>query len=69
MFFKKKNKTFTSVIIPAAGSGKRMGADKNKIFLEVLDVPVLARTLNIFNSMDEIDEIIVVSSENEIIRW
>ena len=66
MFFKKKNKTFTSVIIPAAGSGKRMGADKNKIFLELLNIPVLARTLSVFNDMDEINEIIVVASENDI---
>lgn len=37
-----------NVILPAAGSGKRMGADKNKLFLELVNKPVLAHTLTVF---------------------
>lgn len=38
------------VIVPAAGSGKRMGADKPKQYLPLLGKPLIAHTLqNIFN--------------------
>lgn len=66
MFLKKKNKIYTSVIIAAAGSGSRMGAEVNKIFLELGNMPVLARTLLVFEKCDEIDEIIIVASEKEL---
>jgi 2-C-methyl-D-erythritol 4-phosphate cytidylyltransferase len=41
------------VIIPAAGQGKRMGAGKNKILLEMNHIPVFIHTLNIFEIDDE----------------
>lgn len=36
------------VVLPAAGSGKRMGAGQNKLFLELLDKPILIHTLELF---------------------
>lgn len=36
------------VILPAAGSGKRMGAGKNKLFLELKEKPILIHTLEVF---------------------
>ncbi|MEO1403607.1 MAG: 2-C-methyl-D-erythritol 4-phosphate cytidylyltransferase, partial [Cyanobacteria bacterium J06635_1] len=33
------------LLIPAAGSGKRMGAERNKLLLSLLDRPILAWTL------------------------
>ena len=33
------------VIIPAAGQGKRMGAGRNKLFLELDGIPVFIHTL------------------------
>lgn len=36
------------VILPAAGSGKRMGANQNKLFLELAGVPILIHTLRVF---------------------
>ena len=36
------------VILPAAGSGKRMGAGKNKLFLQLKEKPVLIHTLEVF---------------------
>ncbi|MBL5766555.1 2-C-methyl-D-erythritol 4-phosphate cytidylyltransferase [Heyndrickxia sporothermodurans] len=36
------------VIIPAAGQGKRMGAGKNKLLLELQEQPVILHTLNVF---------------------
>jgi 2-C-methyl-D-erythritol 4-phosphate cytidylyltransferase len=33
------------LLIPAAGSGRRMGADRNKILLDLLGLPIIAWTL------------------------
>ena len=33
------------LLIPAAGSGRRMGSDRNKLLLPLLDKPILAWTL------------------------
>ncbi|MFJ7921075.1 2-C-methyl-D-erythritol 4-phosphate cytidylyltransferase [Lysinibacillus fusiformis] len=36
------------VVLPAAGSGKRMGAGQNKLFLKLLKKPILVHTLEVF---------------------
>lgn len=36
------------VVLPAAGSGKRMAAGKNKLFLPLLGKPILIHTLEVF---------------------
>ncbi len=36
------------VVLPAAGSGKRMGAGQNKLFLELVEKPILIHTLEVF---------------------
>jgi len=36
------------VVLPAAGSGKRMGAGHNKLFLQLAGKPILAHTLLVF---------------------
>lgn len=41
------------VIIPAAGQGKRMGAGKNKLLIALKGVPVLIRTLLVFEKDEE----------------
>ena len=38
----------SEVVLPAAGSGKRMGAGQNKLFLPLLDKPILIHTLLVF---------------------
>ncbi|MCH7323549.1 2-C-methyl-D-erythritol 4-phosphate cytidylyltransferase [Solibacillus sp. MA9] len=38
------------VVLPAAGSGKRMGAGQNKLFLTLVDKPILVHTLLVFES-------------------
>ncbi len=49
------------VLIPAAGSGTRMGGDVPKQFLLLAGVPILARTLARFQESPEIAEIIVAA--------
>jgi len=53
-------------IILASGMGKRMGADKNKVFLELGGKPLIFYTIYNFEQSEEIDEIIIVAKENEI---
>ncbi len=50
----------TSAIIVAAGKGTRMGANINKLFLELAGRPVVAHTWQRFNDASCIDEIILV---------
>ena len=49
-----------SAILVAAGKGTRMGANVDKLFLEVAGRPVVAHTWQRFNNAKCIDEIIVV---------
>ncbi len=56
---------FTSVIIPAAGSGSRMQANKNKQFLKLSNKPIIVHTIHLFDQCSYIDEIIVVAKESE----
>ncbi|MBQ4517862.1 MAG: 2-C-methyl-D-erythritol 4-phosphate cytidylyltransferase [Clostridia bacterium] len=64
---KKQTKPFVSCIIAAAGKGSRMQADINKIFLEYSDMPVLAHTLLTFQHSALVDEIIIVTSECDLL--
>jgi 2-C-methyl-D-erythritol 4-phosphate cytidylyltransferase len=50
----------TSAIIVAAGKGTRMGANIDKLFLEVAGRPVVAHTWRRFNDASCIDDIILV---------
>ncbi|MFD2445260.1 2-C-methyl-D-erythritol 4-phosphate cytidylyltransferase [Bacillus sp. CGMCC 1.16607] len=45
------------VILPAAGKGKRMGAGKNKLFIELQGIPVFIHTLQVFEQDDRCREI------------
>ncbi|TDX49312.1 2-C-methyl-D-erythritol 4-phosphate cytidylyltransferase [Orenia marismortui] len=55
-----------SVVIPAAGQGRRMGADKNKQFLLLNGKPILAHTISKFQNCSYINEIIIVAKNQEI---
>jgi 2-C-methyl-D-erythritol 4-phosphate cytidylyltransferase len=50
----------TSAIIVAAGKSTRMGADVDKLFLEVLDRPLVAHTWERFETIDSVQEIVLV---------
>lgn len=55
-----------TVLIPAAGTGKRMGKATAKQFLTLGDKPILAHTLLAFQRASEIDEIIPILSEEDL---
>lgn len=52
-----------AAVIVAAGKGTRMGADVDKLFLEVAGRPVVAHTWQRFNDARCIDEIVLVVRE------
>ncbi len=57
---------FVSVIIAAAGMSNRMGSKINKQFIVIDNKPILAHTIEKFEACKYVDEIVVVSKENEV---
>lgn len=58
---------FKSVaLIPAAGMGKRMGASVNKQYLQLGGLPIVARTISVFEQSPLIDAIYLVIPVEEI---
>lgn len=53
-----------TAIIVAAGSSRRMGFDK--LFVELEGKPVLAHSIAAFNDSPEIDDIVIVTREDQI---
>jgi 2-C-methyl-D-erythritol 4-phosphate cytidylyltransferase len=57
---------YTSAVVVAAGSGSRMKLKEKKQFVKIGGVPLLARTLLMFENCSLINEIIVVVSKEDI---
>lgn len=55
-----------TAIVLGAGQGKRMGADRNKIWLELNGKPVLQYSLELFEAAAEISQIILVAAAGEL---
>lgn len=58
---------FCSAIVPAAGTSSRMGGE-NKLFMPLLGVPVLVRTLQAVDKAELVDEIIVATQESLLLE-
>lgn len=56
----------TGVVIAAAGSGRRMGADGNKVLLSLMGKPIIAHSLELFASLPEVDELVVVTRDVDL---
>lgn len=62
----------TGAVIVAAGSGKRMGGQRNKLWLPLAGEPILAHTVRLFASHPEIQEIVLVVNEQDqadVLDW
>ena len=55
-----------SIVIPAAGQGKRMKAGMNKQFIELNQIPLIAYTLQVFEEDEQCKQIVLVANESEI---
>ncbi|HJE19601.1 MAG TPA: 2-C-methyl-D-erythritol 4-phosphate cytidylyltransferase [Aliicoccus persicus] len=54
-----------TVLIPAAGSGKRMGAPQNKMLLPLLDIPIIVHTVEQFEADENCAAIYVATKRDE----
>lgn len=54
-----------TLIIPAAGQGKRMGAGQNKLFLPIASVPLIIHTLRVFDKDEACERIILAVNADE----
>jgi 2-C-methyl-D-erythritol 4-phosphate cytidylyltransferase len=54
-----------TVLLPAAGSGKRMGAGQNKLFLELRQIPILIHTLSVFEQDSKCKHIVLAVKKEE----
>ncbi len=52
-----------SVLIPAAGSGTRLGADRPKQYLPLLGMPVLLHTLAVFDAIEDCASVVIASDD------
>lgn len=57
-----------ALIIPAAGSGKRMQREVPKPFIELVGQPILAHTISRFLKLEGLNQIIVATSSQSISR-
>lgn len=57
---------FNSAIILAGGSGSRAGGSTTKQLALLCGIPVIVRTVNVFEACDFIKEIIIVAKEDEL---
>lgn len=57
---------YISAIIVAGGNGSRMGMPTKKQYLKIKDKEILVHTVERFNNMPEIQEIIVVTGKEDI---
>ena len=56
----------TAAVIPAAGSGRRMGGAKAKQYLNVAGKPVLARTLEALSRVPELDIVVLAVPQGDL---
>ncbi len=56
-----------TAIVPAAGSGTRMGAAGGKLFLSLSGKPVIAHTLLSLAASQSVDRIVIVTREEDIL--
>lgn len=53
-------------VVPAAGTGSRMGTAIKKQFMELAGVPIIARTITILDACPIIDGIVVVTASEDM---
>lgn len=57
-----------SVIIAAGGKGSRMGYKENKVFMNLCGKEIILHTIEAFEKNSDVDEIIVVTGQDEHMR-
>lgn len=60
--------TRTVAVVPAAGSGKRLGSKTKKPFVLLKGVPIVARTLKALSASKAVDAIVVATDKDSVGR-
>ncbi len=55
-----------TAVIVAGGKGTRMGAEKNKVFLPIINIEMIYYTILAFEKNSRIDNIVIVTGKNDI---
>lgn len=55
-----------TVILPAAGQGRRMNNVTNKVFIPLLNRPVLLYSVLAFSACPEVDNLVIASARSEV---
>lgn len=55
-----------TVLIAAAGQGKRMMTSGNKVLLPLMNIPVVVHSVLTFSACPEVDNLVVVAAANEV---
>lgn len=64
---RKRVQPYVSAVIAAGGSSRRMG--ENKLLYELEGMPVLARTLAVFEACDLVQEVILVAKSDLVVEY
>ncbi|ANE46759.1 2-C-methyl-D-erythritol 4-phosphate cytidylyltransferase [Paenibacillus swuensis] len=56
------------VVVVAAGKGLRMGTKESKQYLRLNGKPILVHTLEVFNRMQDVDEVVLVVGADDVER-
>ncbi|MHA0857654.1 2-C-methyl-D-erythritol 4-phosphate cytidylyltransferase [Paenibacillus sp. CMAA1364] len=56
------------IVIVSAGKGSRMGTKESKQYLKLADKPIIVHTLEVFNRLPLVSEIVLVTGEEDIER-
>jgi 2-C-methyl-D-erythritol 4-phosphate cytidylyltransferase/2-C-methyl-D-erythritol 2,4-cyclodiphosphate synthase len=56
----------TSAVIPASGLGRRLNSDRGKAFTDIGGMPLIARTIAVFQNSPAIDEIVLIAQSDRI---
>ncbi|MCI8497698.1 MAG: 2-C-methyl-D-erythritol 4-phosphate cytidylyltransferase [Clostridiales bacterium] len=62
----QQKRPLVSAILVAAGNSTRMGTEESKLFLPLLKVPVIARTLYALEQAESIHEIVIVTRPQDL---
>ncbi|PZE19163.1 2-C-methyl-D-erythritol 4-phosphate cytidylyltransferase [Paenibacillus xerothermodurans] len=57
-----------AVVVVAAGKGSRMRTQESKQYLELQGKPILVHTLSLFQRIDEVDTIVLVTGVDDVVR-
>jgi 2-C-methyl-D-erythritol 4-phosphate cytidylyltransferase len=49
----------TTAIIPAAGTGTRLGTNIPKQFIELQGIPIIIRTIKLFDEISQVENIVI----------